>query len=155
MSQRDAKKDDCLFCRIARGGVPAQIVHQDDKLVAFLDIHPIRPGHVQIVPRDHYAYFDDLPPDLAAAAIQLGQRLAALLKRTEGVRRVSFCFTGGDVAHAHAHIVPLHAPTDITSRRYIVEEQVTFRPTPRVPDAELAALAERLRGEFAALPPRP
>jgi len=155
MSQKDAKKDDCVFCRIVRGEVPAQIVHQDDKLVAFLDIHPIRPGHLQIVPRDHYAYFDDLPPDLAADTIRLGQRLAAILKRTEGVRRVSFCFTGGDVAHAHAHVVPLHALTDITSRRYIAEEQLTFRPTPRASDAELAAQAERLRGAFAALPPRP
>lgn len=145
---------DCLFCRIARGDAPAHLVYQDEKLVAFLDIHPIRPGHLQIVPRDHHAYFDELPPDLAADAIRLGQRLAVLLKRTERVRRVSFCFTGSDVAHAHAHIVPLHAPTDLTSRRYIAEENLTFRPTPRVPDTELAALAERLRGEFAALPPR-
>lgn len=145
---------ECLFCRIVRGEVPAQIVHQDERLVAFLDIHPIRPGHLQIVPRDHHAYFDDLPPELAAAMIHLGQRLAQALKRTEKVRRVSFCFTGGDVAHAHAHIVPLHAPTDITSRRYIAEETLTFRPTPRIPDTELAAKAERLRTEFAALPPR-
>lgn len=145
---------DCLFCRIARGEAPAHIVHQDERLIAFLDIHPIRPGHLQIVPRDHYAYFDDLPSDLAADAIRLGQRLAVLLKRTERVRRVSFCFTGGDIAHAHAHVVPLLAPTDLTSRRYIAEENLTFRPTPRIPDAELAAQAERLRGEFAALPPR-
>ncbi len=145
---------DCLFCRIARGEASAHIVHQDKRLIAFLDIHPIRPGHLQIVPRDHYAYFDDLPPDLAADAIRLGQRLAVLLKRTERVRRVSFCFTGGDIAHAHAHVVPLLAPTDLTSRRYIAEENLTFRPTPRIPDAELAAQAERLRGEFAALPTR-
>jgi histidine triad (HIT) family protein len=148
-----AHPQNCLFCRITRGAAPAHLVHQDERLVAFLDIQPIRPGHLQIVPRDHYACFDDLPPDLAAEAIRLGQRLAVLLKRTERVRRVSFCFTGSDIAHAHAHIVPLHAPTDITSRRYIAEETLTFRPTPRVADAELAAQAQRLRGEFAALPP--
>ncbi len=144
----------CIFCRIARGDAPAHIVHADERIVAFLDINPIRPGHLQIVPRAHIPYFDDLPPDLAAAIIATGQRLARILKQTQGVGRVAFCFTGLDIAHAHAHVIPLHAPTDITSRRYIAEENLTFRAAPRAPEEELAALAERLRGEFAALPCR-
>jgi diadenosine tetraphosphate (Ap4A) HIT family hydrolase len=65
------------------------------------------------------------------------------LKRIEGVQRVAFCFSGSDIPHAHAHLVPLHASTDITSRRYIVEDRITFRPTPRAPDEELAAVAAR------------
>jgi histidine triad (HIT) family protein len=101
------------------------------------------------VPRVHVPYFDDLPADLAAAIIGAGQRLAKALKRIQGVSRVAFCFTGSDIAHAHAHVVPLHAPTDITSRRYIAEERVTFRPTPRAPEDDLAAVAARLRAELA------
>jgi histidine triad (HIT) family protein len=135
----------CLFCAIAAGAVPSHRVFEDDSLVAFLDIRPIRPGHVQIVPRAHHAYFDELPPDLAARIVQLGQRLAASLKRIYGVHRVGFVFSGGDIPHVHAHVVPLIAGTDITSRRYIAEETLTFRDMPRAADGELAAIADRLR----------
>jgi histidine triad (HIT) family protein len=145
----DETSANCIFCRIAGGEAPAHIVHADERIVAFLDINPIRPGHIQIVPRVHVPYFDDLPADLVAATVEAGQRLARVLKRIRGVRRVAFCFTGNDIAHAHAHVVPLHASTDITSRRYIAEEHVTFRPTPRAPEDDLAAVAARLRAELA------
>jgi len=142
---------DCLFCGIAAGRVSAHIVHEDHDLVAFLDINPIRPGHLQIVPRRHIAYFEDLPAPDAAAILHLGQRLAGVLKALYGVRRVGFLFTGGDIPHVHAHLVPLVEGSDITSRRYIAEEKITFRSTPRVPDPELAATATRLRGALASL----
>lgn len=139
----------CLFCAIAAGRSPAHLIHRDERLVAFLDIHPIRPGHVQIVPRDHHRYFDDLPADLAGAITVLGQRVAKSLKALFGVQRVGFLFTGSDIDHAHAHVVPLVAPTDITSRRYIAEERLTFRETPRPPDEELAETADQLRQSLA------
>ncbi|HEY6255350.1 MAG TPA: hypothetical protein VIY51_06100, partial [Xanthobacteraceae bacterium] len=61
------------------------------------------------------------------------------------VPRVAFLFTGGDIAHVHAHAVPIHEPTDITSRRYIVEETVTFRPMPPASEEELVRTACDLR----------
>ncbi len=140
----------CLFCRIADGSVPSVPVYGDDDILAFLDIRPIRPGHVQIIPRRHFAYFDDLPPELAAGIVHLGQRLAPVLRRLFAVPRVAFLFTGGDVPHVHAHVVPMVAGTDITSRRYIAEENVTFRDLPRAPDAELADTAARIRAGLAA-----
>jgi histidine triad (HIT) family protein len=143
---RGAHESECQFCAIVEGTIPSHAIYKDDSLYAFLDIHPIRPGHVQILPRAHYAYFDDLPPALAAKIIQLGQRLAVVLKPICRVRRVAFLFTGGDVAHAHAHVVPLGSKTDITSRRYIVEEKITFRCTPAAPDPELEEMASRIRG---------
>jgi histidine triad (HIT) family protein len=139
---------DCLFCKIAAGELPGHILYEDEAIVAFLDINPIREGHTQIVPRAHHACFDDLPPELAARILHLGQRLAAAQKRLYGVRRVAFCFTGSDVPHAHAHLLPMHAPTDITSRRYIVEEKITFRTPPRIPDVVLDETASRFRREF-------
>ena len=48
----------CPFCRIARGEAAAHLVFPDDDLVTFLGIGPIRPGHVQIVPRRHFPFFD-------------------------------------------------------------------------------------------------
>lgn len=135
----------CLFCRIARREVPAHIIHEDDYLVAFLDTGPIRPGHVQIIPRDHYPTFDDLTAELASRIIVLGQKLARILKAKNGVSRAAFVFTGNDIAHAHAHVLPLHSATDITSRRYIVEDDVTFRAIPRPSDEELNGVAFALR----------
>jgi histidine triad (HIT) family protein len=140
---------DCIFCRIASGAMAAHLVHEDDQVVAFLDICPIRPGHTQVIPRDHYAYFDDLPEDLAGHMLSVGQRLARSMKRLYGVERVGLVFSGSDIAHAHAHIVPMHEATDITSRRYIVDEEVRFASLPRMEAAVLAGHARKLRDTMA------
>lgn len=143
-----SKETNCLFCEIANGSAPAHSVYEDDHLFAFLDVGPIRPGHIQITPRAHYTCFEELPPELAAEVIHLGQRLAIVLKKIYEVPRVGFLFTGGDIAHAHAHVIPLVKKTDITSRRYIVEEKITFRNTPRPTDHEMKETAEMIRARF-------
>jgi histidine triad (HIT) family protein len=135
----------CVFCAIAAGDVPSYEVYGDEEIYAFLDIHPIRPAHMQVIPREHYSYFDDLPPELAARILHLAQRIAPILKDMFDAPRVGFAFTGGDVPHAHAHVVPLFTNYDITSRSYIVEDEVTFRPPPTPPLEDLAQTAARLR----------
>lgn len=114
----DATLSDCAFCRIASGTGDAAIAYQDETLCVFADSHPIRPGHMQIIPRTHYETFDALPSDLAAEIVCLGQRVARAQKRLYGVARVGFVFSGFDVPHVHAHVIPLHARTDLTSMRY-------------------------------------
>jgi histidine triad (HIT) family protein len=139
----------CLFCRIARGDVPARLVHETKDSVAFLDIHPIRPGHVLIVPREHFPYFDDLPPEVAADVMGIARKLAPALRASFDVQRVGLFFTGVDVAHAHAHVVPMVEPTDLTSPQYIVEQNLTFRPAPMAAPAALDEAAERIRSALA------
>ena len=141
----NTKRADCLFCRIAQRKVPAHIVHEDDRVLAFLDRGPVRPGHTQIIPKEHFAYFDEAPPDILAATLAVGQKLARVMKRGFKVPRVAFLLTGGDIAHVHAHVVPIHDKTDITSRRYIVEETLTFRSLPPAADEALARTAADLR----------
>lgn len=136
---------DCVFCRIATGVLAAHMVHEDELSVAFLDTHPIRPGHVQVIPRERHACFDDLPAATAGHLVQVGQRLARALKRIHAVPRVAFPFTGGDVAHARAHVVPMHEGTDITSRRYVAERRLTFRPLPVASAADLSSDAAPVR----------
>jgi len=135
----------CLFCDIAQGRIEATMVLESDRLLAFLDIHPIRRGHVQIIPREHFTHFDDLPSDLASEVVALGQTIARAQKRLYKVDRVAFLFTGGDIPHAHAHVVPIVDKTDITSRRYIKEEKLTFASTPQVSQRDLEAVAAELR----------
>ena len=135
----------CLFCRIVAGELPAEIIHQDDLAMAIADLYLIRAGHTPIVSRQHVPYFEDLPEATASRIIQVGQRLSRAMKSLYGVERVAFAMSGGDHAHAHAHVVPMHDKTDITSRRYIVEEKITFRSMPRASAEELASSAAALR----------
>jgi histidine triad (HIT) family protein len=129
----------CPFCRIAAGELDAVVVYEDAEVVAFLDVGPIRPGHTQIIPRRHVETFERLPPALASRIVTLAQQLARRMKAVYAVERVALLFTGGDVPHAHAHVVPMHAKTDITSARYIVEP------------GELRMSAEHLRADRATL----
>lgn len=142
---------DCLFCGIVAGRVPAARVWETDDLLVFADHQPIRRGHVQIVPKVHYEVFDDLPPPLAAAIVHLGQRIARAQKRLYGVDRVGFVFTGNDVAHVHAHVLPLHAKTDITSAQFFLPPLRRARLPVRPPDA-LSTVAEELCTEISAAP---
>jgi histidine triad (HIT) family protein len=141
----------CLFCEIAAGARAATVVYEDDDVLAFLDIAPIRPGHTQIIPRAHFATFEVLPPALAARILTLGQQLASRMKAVYQVDRVAFLFTGGDVPHAHAHVVPMREQTDITSARYIVSPgNVSWSSAHlRVEPAELL----RVRDELGFHPP--
>src|SRR5436190_14844151 len=135
---------ECLFCAIATRAVAADVVHEEEHLLAFLDIHPIRPGHVLIVPKRHFDYFESAPADIAASIVALGQRLARVMKQIYRVPQVGFLFAGSDIPHVHAHVVPMHKKTDLTSRHYIAERNLTFRETPRAPDSELRETAARL-----------
>lgn len=139
----------CRFCALAASGPLTSTVWEDDTLLAFLDINPIRPGHIQLMPKAHFPFFDDLPPDLGARFFTAGQWLARGLKDALGVKRVGFVCTGGDVAHAHAHVVPLHAKTDITSLRYFEAAGLQLAQRPRPDREELETLAASLRPVFA------
>jgi histidine triad (HIT) family protein len=143
--------DPCVFCRIAKREFAAHVIHEDERILAFLDRGAIRPGHTQIIPKEHYAYFDDTPAEIITSIVLVAQQLATAMKQLYSVPRVAFLFTGGDVAHVHAHVVPMQEDTDITSRRYIEEENLTFRPLQPTPDVELAQTTIELRRAFGAV----
>ena len=110
---------ECLFCRIATRAVAADVVHEEEHLLAFLDVHPIRPGHMLIVPKRHFDYFENAPADIAASIVALGQRLALVMKQIYRVPQVDFLFHPVGFPHVHAHVVPMHEKTDLTSRHSI------------------------------------
>lgn len=137
--------DACLFCRIAQGRIPAHVVFEDEHTLAFLDIQPVRPGHVLIIPKQHYPYFEDIPATQAGHILALGQSLARTMKTLYHVERVGFVFTGIHVAHAHAHIIPMHELQDVTSTQYIAQQDLDFIMPPQPPAEQLAATAAQLR----------
>ena len=103
--------ESCLFCRIARGEIPAQIVHQDDRLVAFRDSNPQAPTHILIIPREHLSTLNDLTPSHRALVGDM-HLLAAALAKGEGIadtgwRVVANCGSDGgqSVFHVHLHLL--------------------------------------------------
>lgn len=141
--------DDCLFCRIARGELPAHRVHEDDQILAFLDLHPIRPGHCLIIPRQHYPWFEDLPEELATRITRCAQQLSRHMKTLYRVERVALFYTGVHVAHAHAHVVPMHHIHDVSSQAYLRDGVLDFTQPPQLAPDEGARIADTLAAAFA------
>jgi histidine triad (HIT) family protein len=108
----DTADADCIFCRILAGTEPASLVHQDEVAVAFMDIRPVTPGHLLIVPRQHRASIVDLDPDIAAHLMRVAVRLDRAI-RSSGVhcQGVNLFLADGeaagqDVFHVHLHLFP-------------------------------------------------
>lgn len=98
--------DDCIFCKIAKGEIPATKVYEDDTVVAFLDIHPKAPGHTLLIPRDHHRWFIDLPDSLSDDVFRAAKRVAKELKEAHSADFVRLGIVGTDVPHVHLHLIP-------------------------------------------------
>jgi len=100
---------DCVFCAIASGEIPAQIVLADEVTVAFLDARPLFKGHVLVIPREHHETLADLPADLVGPLFTRVQRVSAALPAALGAQG-SFVAMNNvvsqSVPHAHVHVVP-------------------------------------------------
>ena len=130
---------DCIFCGIIAGEIPATVIREDDRTIAFMDINPATRGHCLVIPRNHH---DDAiaasPEDLAACAVAAGELAGRAVDRlgADGAAIVSFArpAAGQTVFHLHFHVVP----------RYVGDGLVLpWVPTPGDPD-EIAAAAKEL-----------
>jgi histidine triad (HIT) family protein len=111
--------DDCIFCRIVRKEVPAGIVFENERLLAFDDIRPRAPVHVLIVPKGHFASLEDAPEGSEALLGEILLRARAIA-REKGVGESGYRIvlntgpdSGQDVFHIHFHLLggrPLHWP---------------------------------------------
>lgn len=105
----------CIFCDIAAGRAPASIVFRDDVVCAFMDIRPINPGHVLVIPLAHAAHLEGLPRGTGGHMFEVGQRLAAALRQSglqcEGINLfvADGEVAGQEVFHVHLHVLPRFA----------------------------------------------
>ena len=142
---------ECIFCKIINGELPGSIIHKDDLCVAFLDIHPMSPGHILVVPRDHAAGLADLPPETGAHIFQIGQMLAAKLKSVhENVAGTNLLLNDGRVAwqsvfHLHLHVIPRRKGDSLKVSKNIALH-MTGVMGPAAKRDQLEAMAESLRG---------
>jgi histidine triad (HIT) family protein len=98
--------DDCIFCKIAKGEIPADKVYEDDTVVAFLDIHPKAPGHTLLIPREHHRWFIDMPDALSDDVFRAAKKVAKDLKQKYDADFVRLGIVGTDVPHVHIHLIP-------------------------------------------------
>lgn len=141
----------CIFCDIVAGREPASRIFEDDRIVAFMDIRPVRAGQALIVPRAHIDHFCDLPDDLATHIFLAGQQLARTMQEVLSPVRVGTVVHGFGVPHAHLIVIPLEHPWDITSsaNALLDDGNIIFKweQVPLMPRAELDEMAARLRTE--------
>ena len=104
--------DDCIFCRIVAGRAPASVVHRDERCVAFMDIRPVNPGHLLVVPVRHATHLADADEETAAHLMRVAHRLAAAVRasglRCDGVtlHLADGAAAGQEVFHVHLHVFP-------------------------------------------------
>ena len=101
----------CTFCDLVRGAGEVSACYEDADAVAFMDIQPVNPGHVLVVPREHHESLFDVPRELGAHLFAVTMRVAAAVKRVmqcEGMNIIvsSGAAAGQDEPHYHVHIIP-------------------------------------------------
>jgi histidine triad (HIT) family protein len=130
----------CLFCRIVAGQLPAQIVAQDERTVAFMDINPATDGHALVIPRAHARDLFEVDGEDLRAVADAAARLARLQRERLGADGVNLINSAGPAAwqtvfHFHVHVIPRYDGDPLT---------LPWVPAPGDLD-RIAATAERLR----------
>ena len=108
-------QDDCIFCKILSGKLEVSLIYQDDICSALMDIQPINPGHVLVIPNRHAPYLADMDEEEGAQVFRVAQRVAGALRKCglkcEGV---NFFLADGEAAgqevfHVHLHVFPRYS----------------------------------------------
>lgn len=129
---------DCIFCKIITGEVPSHKVYEDERVLAFLDVNPINPGHTLIIPKSHHSQLWDLGDDEYQQLMSAAKKIALKIRQELKPLRVGQAVEGLAVDHAHVHLIPIEAGFE--------REFSKAKSDKNSPD-ELKAMAERLRLE--------
>ena len=132
--------DDCIFCKIAAGELPAEVVQEDEHTLAFMDINPWTRGHALVIPRNHSTDLLEIADDDLARANAAAKRLAGRMKEKLGADGVNLLNSCGQAAwqtvfHFHVHVIPRYEDDPL---------QLPTRPREADKD-DLAAVAAELR----------
>ncbi len=131
-------KNDCIFCAIAAGEIPAFKIYEDELALAYLDINPFTKGHTLVIPKSHFTGLLDTPDETLAALVARVKNVAAHLKGAlpcDGfnILQNNGASAGQTVMHVHFHIVPRYGEEDLAFTNHKGDMD------------ELKALADRIR----------
>jgi histidine triad (HIT) family protein len=130
---------ECIFCSIVAGELPAQIIDEDERTIAFMDIAPATRGHALVIPRAHAADLLSVSSEDLAAVALASQRLAGRMRErlaADGINLLNACGAAAwqTVFHFHVHVIPRYSGDPL---------RLPWVPGPGDPD-EIAAAAQEL-----------
>lgn len=133
-------KEDCLFCKIAKGKIPSATIYEDAHCTVFLDVNPATKGHCLIVPKEHFDNIYELDGETAGRIFSLATCIARALKDALGCDGLNIVQNNGEIAgqtvmHFHLHLIP----------RYEGDGVDLTWPQHEISDEELAALKKSIR----------
>ncbi|MEK6741570.1 MAG: HIT family protein [Nanoarchaeota archaeon] len=108
---------DCIFCRIISGEIPAVKIYENQKVTAFLDNNPVKPGHVLVVPKKHNDYVFDLDDAEYTELMLESKKVAKILKNRLQPKKVGLVVEGFGVAHVHVHLIPINKGNELNPEK--------------------------------------
>ena len=104
-------RENCIFCRIVRKEIPASIVYEDSKVIAFMDIRPLSDGHTLVIPKKHYDTVYEIPDNQNASIHKAVKRVAIAVKKATAADGITIIqqnekAAGQEIPHMHVHVIP-------------------------------------------------
>jgi len=127
-----------IFTKIINGEIPCHKIGETAECFAFLDIAPLRKGHTLVIPKKEIDYFYDLDDETLSAVMLFSKRVASAIEKTFACKRISVVVAGLEVPHAHVHLIPMDAISDIDFSQ----------PKLNFTHPELAEMAELIRANI-------
>ena len=129
---------DCIFCKIVGREIPTHIIKEDENVLVFLDVNPVNPGHLLIIPKVHIESVFNMPDEQYKNIFETAKALSTPLQNAMQSRKIGIAVEGFGVPHAHVHLVPLHNPNELNPER-----------ATHMDDETLATIAEKIKEEIA------
>ena len=108
--------NDSIFTKIIKGEIPSYKIYEDDIVYAFLDIHPVQPGHVLVIPKKQIDRLEDLDDANYKHLMDIVKKLMRHLRETLSTERITLKIEGFDVPHAHVHLIPCNEAKDFWNK---------------------------------------
>jgi len=124
-----------IFTKIVKGEIPCHKVYEDELTLAFLDIHPVQPGHTLVIPKKQIEFVWDLDDELYSAVMATAKKVAQRLRDMLQVPYIGEQIIGVDVPHAHVHVIPFSSMAE-----FRIQPDMSAEPD----HAVLAEIAKRL-----------
>ncbi len=139
--------EECIFCKIVKGEIPAYKVYEDEKILVFMDIEPINPGHVLIIPKKHVKLITELDDDLVEEIFKVAKKMDIVIRNSEiKCEGINFLLADGvaagqEVPHFHVHVFPRY---DNDGFGYKYPPNYENKPSKN----ELEEISEKIRKSF-------
>lgn len=105
-----------IFSKIVAGEIPCNKVAEDENFLAFLDIFPLKKGHVLVIPKKEVDYVFDLDDETYLGLMAFSKKVAKAIKQTVPCNRIGVVVMGLEVPHAHVHLIPINSESDMNFR---------------------------------------